>query len=136
MQTSPLYITKLLEDVVDGNEQTCYVKMTWYTRDFVDPLLFKNTGEEIAIPKEAIKGIVNNIRVTFKEILEIDEDEYYLLLALLNGSADNTSPNEAEGQLVEEVAEKQKDLDDSISTKTGRPQRKRKKTSKNVFLFY
>ena len=59
--TSPLYMTKLLEDVVDDNEETCYVKMTWYAQDFVDPLLFNNTGEEIAIPKEAIKGIVNNI---------------------------------------------------------------------------
>ena len=80
------------------------IKTTWYTQDFVDPLLFNNTGEEIAIPKEAIKGIVNNIRVTFEETLEIDEDDYYLLLALLNVSADNTSPNEAERQLVKEVA--------------------------------
>ena len=40
----------------------------------VDPLLFNNTGKEIAIPKEAIKGIVNNICVTFEETLEIDED--------------------------------------------------------------
>ena len=107
-----------------------------HTRDFVDPLLFNNTGEEITIPIEAIKVIVNNTTVTFEETLEIDEDEYYLLLALLNGSADNTSPNEAEGQLVEEVAEGQEDLDDSISTKTGRPQKKRKKTSSNMFLFY
>ena len=99
-----------------------------YTQDFVDPLLFNNTGEEITIPKEAIKGIVNNIRVTFEETLEIDEEEYYLLLALLNGFPDNTSPNETEGQLVKEVAEGQEDFDDSISTKTGRPQRKPKKT--------
>ena len=91
--------------------------------------------EEIAIPKEATKRIVNNIRFTFEKTLEIDKDEYYLLLALLNGSPDNTSPNKAEGQLVEEVAEVQEDLDDSISTKTGRPQRKRKKTSNNVFYF-
>ena len=35
--TSPLYITKLLEDVVDDNEETCYVKMTWYIQDFVNP---------------------------------------------------------------------------------------------------
>ena len=75
--------------------------MTWYIQDFVDLLFFNYTGEEIAIPEEIIKVIVNNIRVTFEETLEIDEDEYYLLLALLNGSADNTSPNEAEGQLVE-----------------------------------
>jgi len=98
-------------------------------------LLFNGSGEEITTPKEAIKGIVNNIRVTFEETLEIDEYEYYLLLGLLNGSADNTSPNEVDG-LVEEVAEGQEDLDDSISPKTGRPQRKWKKTSNNVFLFY
>ena len=91
--TSPLYITKLREDVVDDNEETCYVKMTWYTQDFDDPLLFNNTGEEFAIPKEAIKEIVNNIRVTFQETLAIDEDKNYLLLALLNGSVDYASPN-------------------------------------------
>ena len=44
MPTSPLYTTKLLEDVVNDNEETCYVKMTWYTQDFVDALLFNNTG--------------------------------------------------------------------------------------------
>ena len=134
--TSPLYITKLQEDVLDNSEENCYVKMTWYTQDFVDPLLFNSTGEEIAVAKEAIKGIVNNVRVAFEETLEIDEDEYYLLLALLNGSADNASPNEAEGQLDEEVNEGQEDFHDSISAETGRPQRKRKKTSNNVFLFY
>ena len=31
--------------------------MTWYIQNFVDPLLFNNTGEEIAIPKEIIKVI-------------------------------------------------------------------------------
>ena len=82
--------------------------------------MFNNTGEEIANPKEAIRGIINNVRVTFEETLEINEDEYYLLLALLNESADNTSPNEAEGQLVAEVAEGQEDLDDLISTKNSR----------------
>ena len=56
-----------------------------HTQDCVDPLLFNNTGEEITIPIEAIKVMVNNTRVTFEETLETDEDEYYLLLALLNG---------------------------------------------------
>ena len=71
MPTSPLYITKLLEDVVNNdNEETCYVKMTWYTQDLVDPLMFNKTGEEIAIPKEIIKEIINNIGVAFEETLE------------------------------------------------------------------
>ena len=93
---SPLYITKLLEDVVDDYDSARYVTTLCYTQDVVDPLLFTTSGEEHVISKEGIKGVVSSITVVDNETVEIDEGEYYLLLALVNGSTDTTSPNEAD----------------------------------------
>ena len=87
---SPLYITKLLEDVVDDYDSARYVTTLFYTQDVVDPLPFTTTGEEHVIPKEGIKGVVSSITVVDDETVEIDEEEYYLLLALVNGSTDTT----------------------------------------------
>ena len=89
---SPLYITKLLEDVVDDYGSAGYVRTFCHTQDVVDPLLFTTSGEEHLIPKEATKGVVSNTTVVDIETIEIDEGEYYLLLALLNGSTDTPLP--------------------------------------------
>ena len=88
---SPLYITKLLENVDDDCDSALC-----HTQNVVDPLLFTTSGEEHVIPKEAIKGVVSNITVVDNETIEIDEGEYYLLLALLNRSTDTTSCNKAD----------------------------------------
>lgn len=93
---SPLYISKLLEDVVDDCDSAGYVRPLCHTQDVVDPLLFTTSGEEHVIPKEAIKGVVSNSTVVDNETIEIDEREYYLLLALWNGSTDTISCNEAD----------------------------------------
>ena len=53
---SPLYVTKLLEDVVDDYDSARYVATLFYTQDVVDPFLFTTSGEERVIPKEGIKG--------------------------------------------------------------------------------
>ena len=95
---SPLYITRLLEDFVDNCDSAGYVRALCHTQAVVDPLLFTTSGEEHVIPKEAIKGVVSNITVVDNEIIEIDEGEYYLLLALLYGSTDTTSCNEADAE--------------------------------------
>ena len=55
--SSPLYITKLSEDVVDDYGSARYVTTLCYTQDVVDPLLFTTSGEEHVIPKEGIKGL-------------------------------------------------------------------------------
>ena len=128
---SSLYITKLLEDVVDDCESAGYVS----TQDVVDPLLFTISGEEHVIP-EAIKGVVSNITVVDNETIEIDEGKYYLLLALLNGSTDTTSCNEADEEpFAENYFEDQGD-EGSMTTEVGRPQSKRKRAVNNEFLFY
>ena len=132
---SPLYITKLLEDVVDDYDSARYVTTLCYTQDVVDPLLFTTSGEEHVIPKEGIKEVVSSIAVVDNETVEIDEGEYYLLLALVNGSTDTTSPNEADEEPFAESVDGQGD-EDSITRDAGRPQRKRKRTVNQEFLFY
>ena len=59
---NPLYITKLLEDVIDDCDSAGYVRTLCHTQDVVDPLLFTTSGEEHVIPKEAIKGVVINCK--------------------------------------------------------------------------
>ena len=132
---SQLYITKLLEDVVDDYDSARYVTTLCYTQDVVDPLLFTTSGEEHVIPKEGIKGVVSSITVVDNETVEIDEGEYYLLLALVNGSTDTTSPNEADEEPFAESVDGQGDKD-SITMDAGQPQRKRKRTVNQEFLFY
>lgn len=132
---SPLYITKLIEDVVDDCDSAGYVRTICYTQD-VDPLLFTASGEEHVIPKEARKGVVSNITVVDNETVEKDEGEYYLLLAMLNGSTDTTSCYEADEELFPENYFEEQGDEDSMTTDIGRPQRKRKRAVNNEFLFY
>ena len=64
-----------------------------------------------------------------------DEGEYYLLLALVNRSTDTTSPNEADEEPFAESVDGQGD-EDLMTMDAGRPQRKRKRTVIQGFLFY
>ena len=52
--------------------------------------------EKLFLWIEARKGVISNITVVNNEAIEIDEGEYYLLLALFNGSTDTTPCNEAD----------------------------------------
>ena len=106
--------------MVDDYEKAGYVTTLCYTQDIhrVNPLLFTTSREKHVIPK-SIKGVVSNITDVDNETAEIDDGEYYLLLALLNGSTGTTSPNEAEEELVAEKSDEQGD-EDSISMDAGR----------------
>ena len=66
---------------------------------------------------------------------DYDSAKYYLLLALVNGSTDTTSPNEADEEPFAESVDGQGD-EDSITMGAGQPQRKRKRTVNQEFLFY
>ena len=55
---SPLYITKLLEDVVHDYDSARYVATLCYTQNVVEPLLFTASGEEHVITKGGIKGVM------------------------------------------------------------------------------
>ena len=80
---SLLYITKLLENEADDYDSARYVTTFCYTQEVVDPLLFTTSGEEHVIRKDGIKGLVSSITVVVNETVEIDDGEYYLLLALV-----------------------------------------------------
>ena len=81
--------------------------------------------------------MVSNITVVDNETIEIDEGEYYLLLALLNGSTDTTFCNEADEEPFAENSFEEQGDEDSMTTDVGRPQRKPKKRAlNNEFLFY
>ena len=67
-----MYITKLLEDMVDDYDSLGYVTTLCYTQDVVDPLLFTTSGEEHVIPKVAIKGVLSRISVVNNEAVGID----------------------------------------------------------------
>ena len=121
--------------MVDDYDSARYVTTLCYTQDVVDPLLFTTSEEDHVIPKEGIKGVVSSITVVDNETVEIDEGEYYLLLALVNGSTDTTSPNEADEERFAESVDGLGD-EDTISMDAGRPQRKRKRTVNQEFLFY
>ena len=73
MPVSPLYFAKLLEDVTEDNQSTCYVKAIWFTQDFIDPLLFIITGEEFPVPKLGIKTIVRSIKAVEDNTIEIGD---------------------------------------------------------------
>jgi len=67
---SPLYITKLLEDVVEDCDSAGHVRTLCHTRDVVNPLLFTTSGEEHVIPKEAIKGVVRTLQLLTMKLLK------------------------------------------------------------------
>ena len=113
--------------MVDDYDSARYVTTLCYTQDVVDPLLFTTSGEEHVIPKEGIKGDVSSITVVDNETIEIDEGEYYLLLALENRSTDTTSPNEADEEPFAESVDGQGDKD-LMTMDADRSQRKRKRT--------
>ena len=103
-----------------ADDSARYATTLCYTQDVVDPLLFTTSGEEHVIPKEGIKGVVSSITVVDNETVEIDEGEYYLLLALVNGPTDTTSPNEADEEPFAESVDGQGD-EDSITMDANRP---------------
>ena len=121
--------------MVDDYDSARYVTTLCYTQDVVNPLLFTTPGEEHVIPKESIKGVVTSITVVDNETVEIDEGEYYLLLALVNRSTGTTSPNEADEEPFAESVDGQGD-EDSITMDAGPSQGKWKRTVNQEFLFY
>ena len=86
LQTSSFYIVKLLEDLPD-DDHIADVRTEWYSQDLVDPLLFTTTGKEHIVSKDGIKGTVNVKWIT-DDTIDIEENDYYIYLALLHASED------------------------------------------------
>ena len=102
----------------------CYVMLLAV---IISRMNFVSYRNKHVIPKEGIKGDVSSITVVDNETIEIDEGEYYLLLALENRSTDTTSPNEADEEPFAESVDGQGDKD-LMTMDADRSQRKRKRT--------
>ena len=77
---------KLLEDLPD-DDRIADVRTEWYSQDRVDPLLFTTFGKEHIVSKDGIKGTVNAKWIA-DDTIEIEENDYYIYLALLHASED------------------------------------------------
>ena len=86
LQTSSFYIVKRLEDL-PGDDHIADVRTEWYSQDPVDPLLFTTTGKEHIVSKDGIKGTVN-VKWIADDTIEIEENDYYIYLALLHAAKD------------------------------------------------
>ena len=82
LQTSAFYIVKRLEDLPD-DDHIADVRTEWYSQDLVDPLLFTTTEKEYVVSKDGIKGTVNAKWIA-DDTIEIEENDYYIYLALLH----------------------------------------------------
>ena len=78
---------KLLEDLPD-DDHIADVRTEWYSQDLVDPLLFTTTGKEHIVSKDGIRGTVN-VKWIADDTIEIEENDYYIYLALLHAWEDN-----------------------------------------------
>ena len=86
LQTSSFYIVKRLEDL-PGDDHIADVRTEWYSQDLVDPVLFTTTGKEHIVSKDGIRGTVN-VKWIADDTIEIEENDYYIYLALLHAAKD------------------------------------------------
>mgnify|MGYP002804287548 CR=1 FL=1 len=86
---------------------------------------------------EGIIGIVNNITAVDDDTVHINEDDYYILLTMINGSFDNISPEEYESLQESAIHADSEDEKQPHSTEANsRPKRKRNRNTNTMFFFY
>ena len=132
LQTSSFYIVKLLEDLPD-DDHIADVRTEWYSQDLVDPLLFTTTGKEHIVSKDGIKGTVS-VKWIADDTIEIEENDYYIYLALLHASEDKVlSFEEPELTAGDDLIEREDETDMQHS----KPKRSRRMAATaGDFLFY
>jgi len=97
------------------------------------PLLFTTTGKEHIVSKDGIKGTVN-VKWIADDTIEIEENDYYIYLALLHASEDKVlSFEEPELTAVDDLIERE----DETDVQHSRPKRSRRiAATAGDFLFY
>jgi len=123
---------KRLEDL-PGDDHIADVRTEWYSQDLVDPLLFTTTGKEHIVSKDGIRGTVN-VKWMEDDTIEIEENDYYIYLALLHAAKDKVlSFEKPEITADDDLIEREDETD---------VQRSRSKRSRRMaatagdFLFY
>ena len=129
-----LFIAKLLEDVTDDfDRMNNAVRVSLLRQDFLDPLLFNATENVESVRRGCIAGAVNSMRPIDEDSLEVDEEEYYVLLALANGSTDSTSAEEVE---LLDHSESEAESEEEETHQESRPKRTRSRPTDNIYHFY
>ena len=72
------------------------VRTLCYKEDFPDPLSIIIASKELTASTEGIIGIVNNITVVHKDTRDVNKEDYYILMTVVNGSCDTVSSEECE----------------------------------------
>ena len=54
----------------------------------MDPVLFTTTGKEHIVSKDGIRGTVTDVKWIADDTIEIEENDYYIYLALLHAAKD------------------------------------------------
>ena len=90
-ELSTFCVVKLTEDLLEDDHVTD-VRTQFYSQDIIVPLLFVTTGEEYAVSKQGIMGLVTNIKETSEDTIEIAEVDYYVILATLHAPRTTLSP--------------------------------------------
>ena len=121
---------KLLEDLPD-DDHIADVRTEWYGP--CAPLPFTTTGKEHIVSKDGIKGTVN-VKWIEDDTMEIEENDYYIYLALFHASEDKVLSFEepkltADDDLIER--------EDETDMKHSRPKRSRRmEATPGELLFY
>jgi len=98
----------------------------------VDPLLFTTTGKEHIVSKDGIKGGVN-VKWIADDTIEVEENDYYIYLALLHASEDKVLSFEEPELTADDLIEREDETDMQHS----RPKRRRRMAATaGDFLFY
>ena len=123
---------KRLEDL-PGDDHMADARTEWYSQDLVDPLLFTTTGKEHIVSKDGMKGTVN-VKWIADDTIEIEENDYYIYLALLHAAEDKVLSFEepeltADDNLI--------GREDETDMQHSRPKRTRRMAATAAdFLFY
>ena len=97
----------------------------------VEPLLLTTTGKEHIVSKDRMKGTVN-VKSIANDTIEIEENDYYLFLALLHASEDNVLPfEEPELDADDDLNERE----DKTDKQSNRPKRGRRTAATAAILF-
>ena len=83
------------------------------------------------VSKEGIMGTVSNVKSVAEDTIELEENDYYILLALLHSSDDTTVVSEEGEPLPGDECEKE-----TTDRPSSRPKRSRRSAAQDDFFFY
>lgn len=130
VETSRFYVVKLLEDLAD-EEHVTHFHLERYSQNIIDPFLFTTTGQDLLVSKEGIKRTVSNVKLIAEDTVELERNDYYILLALLHSSDDTTVDRDEDEPLPDDLCEKY-----TADRPSSRSKRNRQSAAQDDFFFF